>query len=199
MTANNTYETRAVSLRERIVNSLLILLFLPVFLLVIPLGLLDKVGHVPSAIAIGWGIVCYSIAVHFAWKTFRKKEVAELVPAEKTPEQMQAEKAAAEEVERKEREFYGKWWVRYSIGIGLLWGAGYLYEANPDKWILPLMMALLGMLAFSELLLIGIGIVVIGIGIGVIWLFVQGVASLPVSLAIVLGAIIIASAISNKN
>lgn len=190
MADNNTYETKAVPLRERIVWGLASLLFLPL-LLSIPLGLIEKVVSVPDTIGIAWLIVCYAIAIHVAWKTFRKEETTELIPVEKSPEQIQAEKAAAEEAERKTNEFFDKWWVRYPTGIGLLWGAGYLYDAHPNKWFIPLLMALFGVLALRELLLIGIGI-------GAIWLLVQGIASLPVSLAIVLGAIIIASAIGNK-
>lgn len=190
MADNNTYETKVVPLRERIVWGLASLLFLPL-LLFIPLNWIEKVVSVPGTIWIAWIIVCYAIAIHVAWKTFRKKEATELIPVEKSPEQIQAEKAAAEEVDRKTNEFFDKWWVRYPIGIGLLWGAGYLYDAHPNKWIIPLLMALFGVLALRELLLIGIGI-------GAIWLLVQGIASLPVSLAIVLGAIIIASAIGNK-
>ena len=190
MADNNIYETRVIPPRERIVWSLATLLFLPL-LLASPLMLLDKVVRIPASIAAGWTIICYAIAVHVAWKTLRNKEVTELVPAEKTPEQLQEEKAAAEESVRREAEFYNKWWVRYPIGIGLLWAAGYYYEAHQNKWILPLLMALFGVLAMRELVLIGFGI-------GGIFLLVQGLASLPVSLAIIIGAIIISSAISNK-
>jgi hypothetical protein len=56
---------------------------------------------------------------------------------------------------------------------------------------LSVILALFGLLAIRELVLVG---AVIGVG----WLLIQGIASLPVSIAIIIGAIIIASAINDK-
>lgn len=186
MSDNVTYETKTVSRRERIISAIVVLLFLPP-LLSIPATWIAEKLELNSTLVVAWIIISYAISIHVAWKTFREKEVIELVLAEKTPEEMDADKEAG----RKFDEFFDKWWVRYPLGVVLLLVAGYLYDAHPNKWIWPLLIALFGVLALRELLLVGIGI-------GAIWLLVQGIVALPVSIAIIIGAMIIAAAINNR-
>lgn len=106
------------------------------------------------------------------------------VPVEKTPVQLEEEAIA----ERKSRELEDKWWYRYPMAILMLGGAIYLNDANPKVWWLAVLLGFAAILMMREIL-----ILLLALGAG--WLLYSGITALPVSVAIIIGAIIIASAI----
>ena len=179
------YETKIIPRKERITNAiglpLLMLWAAGVILFALDKFQTDKGAGIFVA-------VCLIIwAVWLGWKTLTTKEITTVIPAPPSPEQIKAQ----QEADAKLYAFLNKWWVRYPLGACLLIGSVYLYDANPKRWLLSVILALFGLLAIRELVLVG---AVIGVG----WLLIQGIASLPVSIAIIIGAIIIASAINDK-
>jgi hypothetical protein len=177
--AGTTYQKTKHSLRERIVYALALILIGPA----IVLSLIEKLSLGSKVIAV-IAILVYLLFFWVAWKVFITKETTEVIPPPQTPEQIHA----AQEAERKANEQLDKWWVRYPFGIGLLIFAGYLSSDHEYKWWIPLLIGFVGLLAMRELLLVSIGI-------GAIWLLLSGLESMPISLAIIVGAVIIASAI----
>lgn len=108
--------------------------------------------------------------------------------AEVTPEAKQRALAEQSFARRKAEELNNKWYVRYPLAGLMFWGAWHLLETKPDRWWLAAIMALFAAFFAREISLFVIAI-------GAIYLLFQGVASLPVSVAIIIGAIIIASAV----
>lgn len=93
-----------------------------------------------------------------------------------------------DESARKQAEFEDKWYVRYTIAALFLWGAFDSSIIKPDKeWLswLAVICAAFFARELSFLLIIG----------GILYAVFQGMASLPVSVAIIIGACIIAGAI----
>lgn len=87
--------------------------------------------------------------------------------------------------------------VRYTLAALLFWGAWYLaFEDTGRKSGWLAMFAVLAGFYFARELgkwLLGLGLL-----LGVGWLLFAGIASLPVSVAIIIGALIIASAVKNR-
>jgi hypothetical protein len=101
----------------------------------------------------------------------------------------QANRQAAEaENQRKAEEFEGRWYFRYPLAVLMLWGAWFMLEKKPHLWWMAAILALAALVQARELALLAIGI-------GLIYAVFQGIAALPVSVAIIIGAIIIASAL----
>lgn len=84
-------------------------------------------------------------------------------------------------------------WVRYPLAAVLIWFA-YEWSQDPKVKMLPIVgILVLAAFAAKELVLWSLGA---GVVIGVVVLLVKGAAALPISVAIIIGALIIASAIS---
>lgn len=127
---------------------------------------------------IGWGGIV-------AAKYLLTREVVEITEHGKA--------VAAQEQEgrwRRAQERVDKWYVRYPIAILLLGSASWLVNSQENLWWLSLLLVVYAGIYAGELSLI------ILVCIGGYLLF-QGVAALPISVAIVLGALIIASAKKN--
>lgn len=83
--------------------------------------------------------------------------------------------------------------VRFPVAIGLYWGAFELSQSDyPKKWIFTALIALMGIGAAPELILFVIGASLL---IGLLVFGFNVVASLPISIAVIVGALIIASAV----
>jgi hypothetical protein len=122
-------------------------------------------------------------ASHRYWRTTEIK-----VP---TPEAL-AEKAAAEaEEQRKQAEFEDKWYFRYPVAALMIFGALYLLNERPNLWWMSVFLAIAAAFQARELSLVGIAI-------GGGYVLIKGIASLPTSVAIVLGALIIAAAVGRR-
>lgn len=80
------------------------------------------------------------------------------------------------------------WWVRYPLAGLLVWGAAALYAEKPQAWWASLAFVIWAMVLAKEISLL---VLLVGAAI----LLFQGVAALPVSVAVIIGAIIIASAL----
>ena len=92
--------------------------------------------------------------------------------------------------QRKSDEFWDRWYIRYGMACASVIGAAVLYSASPNKWFLSALLLLLAIILAREILLI----LLIS---GVAYFVFRGIASLPVSVALILGAFIIAGAISS--
>jgi hypothetical protein len=80
-------------------------------------------------------------------------------------------------------------WVRYASAAVMIWGAVWLLQSNKDgkdAWLA------IGLLIYALIRAREISLLLLGVG--ALWLLFHGVAALPVSVAIIIGAIIIASA-----
>lgn len=85
------------------------------------------------------------------------------------------------------------WWLRYPVSIGVF-AASYWSFFEWDKkggWVLGVLLAVIGLGLVRDLFISALLAVVIGL---VLWAFGAAVAALPVSIAIIIGAMIIAKA-----
>jgi len=80
-----------------------------------------------------------------------------------------------------------RWFIRYPFAALLLWVAGYILFNESNEWYLAVILALWAAALAKE-----VSIVLIVIGVG--YMILQGIAALPVSIAIIIGALIIAGA-----
>ncbi len=130
-----------------------------------------------------WLLPSFLVGLFLSFKFWSTTHIEQLTPAaqEKIREQ------EAEEC-RKQEEYDDKWYFRYPIAIFMLYGAYWIINERENLWwaaILALLVAAFQAREVSLFLLAG----------GIIYLIFQVVSALPVSLAIVLGAIIIASSL----
>jgi hypothetical protein len=124
-----------------------------------------------------------------AWLLLAAKRTALTPAARAAIERRENEKRAAKQANQKQLDhFFARWWVRYPLAGLVLWGAYLMYQDRPNKWMLPLAAVVAAMLMAKELSLLILGVA------AVVLLF-KGIAALPVSVAIIAGAIIIASAL----
>jgi hypothetical protein len=114
------------------------------------------------------------------WSTSHVTEVTQKAQRRKREEE--------EAQRRRQEEAEDKWYFRYPLAALCLWGAWHFSETKPDKWWLA-GIAVLAAAAFAR------EVSLLLLGIGLISLVFQGIASLPVSVAVLIGAVIIASAI----
>jgi hypothetical protein len=114
------------------------------------------------------------------YRTAQEKEEAPIIAAQRA--------ARREERSRKIDAHMKRWYCRYPIAAALLYFAFNLPPQKNDKdcW-LPIVMVLGAAVFAHELSLLLIGC-------GVFYLLVNGIASLPVSVAVIIGACIIAAA-----
>lgn len=90
--------------------------------------------------------------------------------------------------QRKQAEFEDKWYVRYPFAALCLWGAWHFAEIKPDKEWLPIVCLIAAAIFARELSFL----LIIG---GILYAIFIGWSSLPVSVAVIIGACIIAGAI----
>lgn len=86
--------------------------------------------------------------------------------------------------------FVAKPIVRYPFAVGLLWWAYAIAQSREPKTLEIVLVSFLALMAAKELVLWLLGAALL---LGAGWLIATGVAALPVSVAVVLGAMIIAS------
>lgn len=91
----------------------------------------------------------------------------------------------------KQNDIFDRWYVRYPLAFFMLWAAWYLINMNkkPDLWWMAVLLAVPAAIYFARELSLVL------VSIGVLYLFIKGIASLPISVAIIIGAIIIALAV----
>lgn len=135
-----------------------------------------------AALPLVWGSVV-------AAKYMLTHQVIETTEYGKQAEAQKAEIAAqkAEEDSRRAQERDDKWYVRYPIAVLLLGVAWWLVTQRENLWWLSIILVVSAAVYAREvslLLLLALGA----------YLLFQGVAALPVSIAVIIGAIIIANA-----
>ena len=97
-----------------------------------------------------------------------------------------AQKGIEDAKKWEEREKH--WWFRYPLAALICVGAWWLSDIKPNMWWVGIIGVIYAMILAREISLLVLGI-------GAIYFLVQGIASLPVSVAIIIGALIIASVI----
>jgi hypothetical protein len=117
------------------------------------------------------------------WRFWKTTYVTEL-----TLEAQERKEAVERETLQKAAEFEERWYVRYPIALLILWGAWYIFEKKPNAWWVAAIAAFAALYYARELALFALSI-------GLLYALFQGIAALPVSVAIIIGAIIIASAL----
>lgn len=117
--------------------------------------------------------------------------------SQEKPSQPESLSTGENEVTPDNWPFEEPWWIRYPIAIGVVW-LGYFcaFEwSNKLGWIAAALLWFIAAGLAREALLWVIGLGALAL---VGWGLMAGVAALPISLAIVLGAVIIALAIQNR-
>jgi hypothetical protein len=127
---------------------------------------------------------------------YRKKQI--FVPDPPAPivlseEEIKAQAEAKAKWDRIERQ----WWYRYPMAGLMLLSAWFVVEMKPNFWWVAVVLVIYGLILAKELgYLVLVGLVFL-VGL---WFFqgvFQGIASLPISVAVIIGALIIAAA-ANK-
>ena len=119
-------------------------------------------------------------------------EVVFVLTAAATKEQQRIDELnaiKAAEYSKKEEWVMAQWWFRYPAAFVMIAGSAWLYDIRPKLWWVSVVICLVAMVYTWE-----ISLLAICLGLG--WLMVKGVAALPVAAAIIIGALIIASAIN---
>lgn len=140
-----------------------------------------------SEVFFAWGGLLLILGAALGFYYYRKKQTFihdPVIPVAPTEEELRAKAEADEKWDRAVK----KWWFRYPMAILLLVGAWYFSKSEPNSWFIPVLLVLGAIVNAWELTL-----VVLGIGIAV--LAFKAIASLPVSVAIIIGAFIIGAAI----
>ncbi len=96
------------------------------------------------------------------------------------------------------KDIFDRWYVRYLVAIFLLLGLWYSIVNKLIHWSFAIIVGLGALSLIPEVPRVIGWLILIIICIGVLYGFIQGLASLPVSIAIIIGAIIIAIAIKDK-
>lgn len=163
-------------------------IFSPVVGLFVSMGVKsDSVGFA------GWiaAILAALIGGLLVFLIYRKKQV--FVPDPSPPivlseAEIEAQAKAKAKWERIERQ----WWYRYPVAGLVFFVAWFLVEAKPHLWWLAAIAVIYGLVLAKELGFLAL----IGLACIAGYWILQGVASLPVSVAVIIGALIIASAVS---
>ncbi|MFH0134270.1 hypothetical protein ACGLHS_28950 [Variovorax sp. VaC1] len=86
------------------------------------------------------------------------------------------------------------WWLRYPLGVAALGGAWYCaFEWQTTRWAHWLLAGMFAFMALGLLRELFLGIMVAALVGLALWAFGAAFAALPVSVAIIIGAMIIAS------
>jgi len=86
----------------------------------------------------------------------------------------------------REAELLGRWWVRYPLGVAVMWGGMWFADQRSDNWLIPLAASLFALVLMREIFF---AVLLCGLA----YAFLGALASLPVSAAIIMGALIIAN------
>ncbi|MCM2327720.1 MAG: hypothetical protein NDI88_07535 [Lysobacter sp.] len=139
-------------------------------------------------------------ALFFAYMFFRESESRVLTPSAEQYLQLQkqAKQAQINAENSKFDALMQHWWARYPLAVFLVWmaiSAASKPEVKLGTWLFVIGAVVLAGVLAKELsrMLLGVGALVLGIG--AIYLVFQGAAALPVGAAVIIGAIIIASAV----
>jgi hypothetical protein len=151
----------------------------------------------PVVLTIG----AYSLYLAFLlWPQYREvltpaaKEEYARMKFQRTKQQ-QARKAEPMWIDGVAAKILATWYGRYTLGALLFWFAyAVANEGGRDAWILAATVAIGGLVCMKELALWVIGLGVVG---GLLYLAFGAIAGIPVSVAIIIGALIIASARKN--
>jgi hypothetical protein len=97
------------------------------------------------------------------------------------------------------KDIFDRWYIRYPVAIFLLLGLWYSIANKLIHWLYAIILGLGSVMSLiPEVPRVIAGVIFIIICMGVLYGLIQGLASLPVSIAIIIGALIIAMAISDK-
>jgi hypothetical protein len=181
------YEWEAIPFRVRIKRGSLI--FGAVLLLC---GLAWSMQYSSDQLGTYWWYVWPVAIPGMIWATFellraRKKVLvpeAQLENERLGSEQKLREQAAAQHAAEQEE----RWYFRYPVAALMLFGAYWIVEKKEQLWWVGLLLVVVAAFQARELSLLIVAALVI-------YLLFQGPAALPVSIAIVVGAIIIANAL----
>ena len=141
-----------------------------------------KEGHL-SWFTICCMVPCLGLGLFSSYDYLVTKHVS--VP---TPEFEAAQASAERKEEREQSEFEGTWYYRYPAAAFWLFVAYHVVVRWPSLWWVSILIVLVAAFQARELSLFLIGV-------GCMYLVVQGIAALPTSLAIIFGALIIATAL----
>lgn len=163
-------------------------LFLPVVGLFVYMGIESA-----SAGFVGWiaAIVAALLGGLMIFLIYRKKQVfvpdpPSLIVLSEDEIKAQAEtKAKWERIEKR-------WWYRYPMAGLAFFGAWFIVQTKPQLWWVAAIAVLYGLVLAKELGFLAL----FGLACIAGYWILQGVASLPVSVAVIIGALIIAGAVS---
>lgn len=170
-----------------------------VILFSMPVGLFAIMGFESSgeAALTAWSAAAIAtlLGCVIGFLIYRKKQVFvpdPTVPIVLSEDEIKAQAESKAKWERIEKQ----WWYRYPLAGLVFFGAWFLVETKPNLWWLAAIVAIYGLVLAKELgYLVLVGLVFLA----GLWLFqgvFQGIASLPVSVAVIIGALIIAGAVS---
>lgn len=129
--------------------------------------------------------VCLGFLVFRRTKAFVPDPPAPIVLSEDEIKAQAEAKARWERIEKR-------WWYRYPMAGLLFCGSWFLVETKPQLWWVAVCAVIYGLVLAKELGFLALFGLACIVGLWVL----QGIASLPVSLAVILGALIIAVAVS---
>jgi len=168
----------------RIKDAVTIVIVFALFALI--LFLMGYVGKSEAFFA--WGGLLLILGAALGFYLYRKKQTFihdPVIPVAPTDEELRAIAEANEKWDRAVQ----KWWFRYPMAVLFLVGAWFFSEWKPNSWFIPGFLVLVAIISAWELTLVGLGI-------GIAILAFKAIASLPVSVAIIIGAFIIGAAIT---
>lgn len=141
---------------------------------------------------LGWSIVASVVGMLFVYYIFQHKRTFIPTPPDQivlTDDEIVEKGEARAKWERIEK----CWWFRYSIAGLMFLGAWFLFVTKPQLWWVSAVAVINGLVLLTReiryLAVFGLVCIVALIAFSVI-------ASLPVSLAVIIGALIIAGAVS---
>lgn len=141
-------------------------------------------------IAYGAALVFALIGALLGFNVYRKRQI--FIPAPPSARTISEDEIAAQaESAEKWRRIEGKWWYRYPLAGLMFFGAWFLVETHPGYWWLASAAAIYGLVLAKELGYL----VLFGLACVMGYWLLQGIASIPVSVAVIIGALIIASAV----
>lgn len=181
--------------RQRYVDiAIVTVAFAPVVWLVVIMITKSEPG-----VLVGW-ITAVAAALLYGLIVFliyRKKQVFVTDPPPQiilSDDEIKANAEATAKWERIEK----MWWYRYPVAALAFGGAWFVWEWRPHLWWVSVIAVLYGLVLAKEVGLLAFYLSLAGIGIYLATAIFQGLATLPVSAAIIIGAIIIAGAVSRS-
>jgi hypothetical protein len=187
---------KAIAPVKKVVNSTVLLSIVCVLLAYAERHATDSTAY----FVFGWPIALY---LGYLVMLFRPQYSEAYTPAAKEEyARLEQEKAVAKQLEENKNyqptwmnvlaaDLWSLWYVRYFIGALLILGAVELGSAGgKDSWILVSLVGICGLACMKEIVLWGIGLAVCG---GLLYAAVGALAGIPISVAIIIGALIIAN------